>query len=108
MARKTIMVTRTVRSTICTVLCITPSKQSINRDITIAGEYDTASALQYLQKNPSISAPDFPAYVFAVRTDEQLYGMTLDAFIKNSIKLPPRTATNSEAEEVEALEAVEA
>ena len=108
MARKTIMVTRTVKSSICTVLCVSPAGTTANRDITIAGEFDSTSALQYLQKNPALASPDFPAYVFAVKVTEELYGMSLDCFLKNSIKLPPRTTANSDTEEVEALEAVEA
>lgn len=108
MARKNIMVTRTVKSSVCTTLLVNPDKTTVQKEVTIAGEFDAQGALTYLQKNPAIVAPAFPAYVFAVRTEEELYGMTLECFLKHSIKLPPRTGKTDENEEVETLEEEEA
>lgn len=87
------MVTRTVESTVATVMCVDITSASVsNVERTISGKYeDKADVLKAVQ---AIFDTDTVKNVSVVSftTNVTLYGMPEQDFIKNAKILPPRKA----------------
>ena len=90
MARKP-MVTRTVQTTLATVLCLnTETAEPFNQTVTLSGTFKdnkaVIKAVKALIENDTISV----AKVVDVEIEEKLYGMPEQDFINAAKVLPPR------------------
>lgn len=90
MARKP-MVTRTVQTTLATVLCLnTETAEPFNQTVTLTGTFkdnkSVMKAVKALIENDTISV----AKVVDVEIEEKLYGMPEQDFINAAKVLPPR------------------
>ncbi len=90
MARKP-MVTRTVQTTLATVLCLnTETAEPFNQTVTLSGTLKdnkaVMKAVKSLIENDTISV----AKVVDVEIEEKLYGMPEQDFINAAKILPPR------------------
>lgn len=90
MARKP-MVTRTVQTTLATVLCLnTETAEPFNQTVTLSGTFKdnkaVMKAVKALIENDTISV----AKVVDVEIEEKLYGMPEQDFINAAKVLPPR------------------
>lgn len=90
MARKP-MVTRTVQTTLATVLCLnTETAEPFNQTVTLSGTFKdnkaVMKAVKALIENETISV----AKVVDVEIEEKLYGMPEQDFINAAKVLPPR------------------
>lgn len=95
------MVTRTVKGTRASVLCLdTETANAITIDFEIGGTYpDNEKLLKALQKE---HGNGIIKLVHIVETEEieQLYGMPESDFMFYAQKLPPRGSSNDDSEEV--------
>lgn len=96
MARKP-MVTRTVQTTLATVLCLnTETAEPFNQTVTLSGTFKdnkaVMKAVKALIENDTISV----AKVVDVEIEEKLYGMPEQDFINAAKVLPPRGAKVTE------------
>lgn len=90
MARKP-MVTRTVQTTLATVLCLnTETAEPFNQTVTLSGSFKdnkaVMKAVKALIENDTISV----AKVVDIEIEEKLYGMPEQDFINAAKVLPPR------------------
>lgn len=90
MARKP-MVTRTVQTTLATVLCLnTETAEPFNQTVTLSGTFKdnkaVMKAVKALIENDTISV----AKVVDIEIKEKLYGMPEQDFINAANVLPPR------------------
>lgn len=90
MARKP-MVTRTVQTTLATVLCLnTETAEPFNQTVTLSGTFKdnkaVMKAVKSLIENDTISV----AKVVDIEIKEKLYGMPEQDFINAAKVLPPR------------------
>ena len=90
MARKP-MVTRTVQTTLATVLCLnTETAEPFNQTVTLSGTFKdnkaVIKAVKALIENDTISV----AKVVDIEIEEKLYGMPEQDFINAAKVLPPR------------------
>lgn len=90
MARKP-MVTRTVQTTLATVLCLnTETAEPFNQTVTLSGTFKdnkaVMKAVKALIENDAISV----AKVVDIEIEEKLYGMPEQDFINAAKVLPPR------------------
>lgn len=90
MARKP-MVTRTVQTTLATVLCLnTETAEPFNQTVTLSGTFKdnkaVMKAVKALIENDTVSV----AKVVDVEIEEKLYGMPEQDFINAAKVLPPR------------------
>lgn len=90
MARKP-MVTRTVQTTLATVLCLnTETAEPFNQTVTLSGTFKdnkaVMKAVKALIENDTVSV----AKVVDVEIEEKLYGMPEQDFINAAKILPPR------------------
>lgn len=90
MARKP-MVTRTVQTTLATVLCLnTETAEPFNQTVTLSGTFKdnkaVMKAVKALIENDTISV----AKVVDIEIEEKLYGMPEQDFINAAKVLPPR------------------
>lgn len=90
MARKP-MVTRTVQTTLATVLCLnTETAEPFNKTVTLSGTFKdnkaVIKAVKALIENDTISV----AKVVDIEIEEKLYGMPEQDFINAAKVLPPR------------------
>ena len=96
------MVTRTVSMTICEVMMVDVTTATVsNGEVELSGTFDTKeNALKAIKK---LYETDTIKYVTvnSMFTDEVLYGMTEEMFIRCATKLPPRKVYDN-AEEAEA------
>lgn len=90
------MVTRTVKSTVATVMCLdTQAAQAVNKDYEISGVYpDSEKLLKALQAEYETETLKLVHIVSSFEA-EQLYGMPENEFMMYAKKLPPR-GTSSE------------
>ena len=91
------MVTRTVCTTICDVLCVHVSDATVtNEKFILTGMFDTKeSALKQCVK--LYKTDDcIPSAIINLSFNENLYGMSESAFIANAVILPPRTVYEKE------------
>lgn len=90
MARKP-MVTRTVQTTLATVLCLnTETAEPFNQTVTLSGTFKdnkaVMKAVKALIENDTVSV----AKVVDIEIEEKLYGMAEQDFINAAKVLPPR------------------
>lgn len=90
MARKP-MVTRTVQTTLATVLCLnTETAEPFNQTVTLSGTFKdnkaVMKAVKALIENDTVSV----AKAVDVEIEEKLYGMPEQDFINAAKVLPPR------------------
>lgn len=96
------MVTRTVNVTTCEVMGLTISQAAVSTiKVQLNGTYaDKDSALKAVKKTHETE--DYkPTAIISMTTDEILYGMPEEDFIKLASVMPPRkdyTSSNSESE----------
>ena len=85
------MVTRTVKGTVCDVLCMDiTSAKAVVKSFTIGGTYaKDADLLKALQKANDTNTLKLVSIASKAEI-EQLYGMPEDMFIRLAEKLPPR------------------
>lgn len=89
---RTPMVTRTIQTTIATVLCLDlEKKEPFEKDVKIPRTYKDEKHM--MKKISAIVDNDKVKSVHIVRTrvEETLYGMSEQKFIENADILPPRT-----------------
>lgn len=97
MARRTNLVTRTIRSTKVVALCLdTETAEPTNQSFTIGGTYpdDPKGNTTLLKKIRKTYETDTFKVVSIVekQVEENLYGMTEEEFIAGAKVLPPRKA----------------
>ena len=95
------MVTRTIKSTKATVLCVnTEEKTTFTQDVTLAGTYKDneklMKAITAIFENDADNAPVKPVAIEAAEVVENLYGMTEQEFLSHAAVLPPRTKEQQE------------
>lgn len=95
------MVTRTIKSTECEVLCLnTETAEACNVSVSLAGTYEDEKAiLKVINKRIAqgvISLEDgvVPVKVVHIDIKENLYGRPEDKFIEGAEILPPRASVN--------------
>lgn len=85
------MVTRTVKSTIATVmLCDTVSESVVTKEVTVPRTYDDPKALNKAVRKALEGSPLTFVKVISTSEQEALYGMTEQKFIEQAEVLPPR------------------
>lgn len=91
------MVTRTIESTDVTVLCVNIEQaEPFNKTITVAGVYkDDKSLMKQVEKIIN-NDTEKAVHIVYTKTNETLYGMTVDEFIKVAQVLPPRAEKTEE------------
>lgn len=94
------MVTRTIKGTRATVMCLdTENANAFNCIFEIGGAYpDNEKLLKALQKEHG-NSPIALVHIVCTEEIEQLYGMSEADFIKYAEQLPPRNSANEEDEE---------
>lgn len=87
------MVTRTIKSTICKVLCINiETQETVVEEITIPKTYNDDKALmKAVSKAYDEDGVKKALFVQSKEVATQLYGMTEIEFISKAKVLPPRT-----------------
>lgn len=86
------MVTRTIQTTIATVLCLDlEKKEPFEKEIKLPRTYkDERHMMKKIE--PIVNSDKVKAvHVIKTRTEETLYGMSEQKFIENAEILPPRT-----------------
>lgn len=96
------MVTRTIQTTVATVLCLDLIKaEPFNQDVTLPRTYKDTNTMMKKVKE-IIDTEDVKAvHIVNSYVEEQLYGMTEDKFIACAEKLPPRGTTADDSEDAE-------
>lgn len=98
MARKP-MVTRTLTSTVATVMCVdTVNAEIFNEDVIVARTYSDEKKLLKAVKDVAETEEKKVVQVVKSEVIEELYGMTETEFMQYAKKLPPRKAELEEAE----------
>ena len=94
------MVTRTVKGTVCDVLCMDiTSAKAVVKSFTIGGTYaKDADLLKSLQKVNDTDTLKLVSIVSKAEI-EQLYGMPEDMFIRLAEKLPSRVMSEGDSYE---------
>lgn len=93
------MVTRTITTTKCVVLCIdTEKKETSEKEFIIPRTYKNDKAMLKQIEKTNDNAALKPVHIVSSIEVETLYGMSEQDFIANAAVLPPRTA-NTESEE---------
>lgn len=98
---RTPQVTRTMKTTVCTVLCANTVEQELcNKKVTLPRTYkDTKELLKATKKaieTDTLKVVD----IVDTKVEETLYGMTEQDFIAHATPLPPRTTNTETAESV--------
>lgn len=90
------MVTRTVTTTTCEVMCVNVTTAEVKvKDYILTGEQTEPTALKLLKKLYETETEKIVT-VNSVSLNETLYGMSELDFIKLAKVLPPRTKTEQE------------
>ena len=90
------MITRTVTTTNCEVMCVNVTTAEVQvKDYTLTGEQTKETALKQLKKLYETETEKIVT-VNSVSLNETLYGMSELDFIKLAKVLPPRTKTEQE------------
>lgn len=90
------MVTRTVTTTTCEVMCVNVITAEVHvKDYTLTGEQTKETALKQLKKLYETETEKIVT-VNSVSLNETLYGMSELDFIKLAKVLPPRTKSEQE------------
>lgn len=91
MARKP-MITRTIKTTVATVLCLDVEKaEPLNYTVELARAYKDEKHLMKAIREKVDTAEVKVVHLVSVDVKEALYGMYEDDFIEHAKELPPRT-----------------
>lgn len=90
------MVTRTIKSTKVTALCLNIiTAEPSNESFTLAGTYKDEKKIKKELEKLYNNEEHVIAAIVDVQTDNTLYGMTEQTFLENAEILPPRKSANA-------------